>query len=255
MILNKIMKYIEINNPKSDKIKQFHNILKEAFPDPFEREDLDILRYNISKGSWEDEGEICRYHMVLAVENDCVVGGVSFYFFRFSHKFYNANTGIGMGSYLATKREFQGNGIGSELISIRDNILKNDAKKFNSNIKGLVIQVSDPGLMSPQQIKHDTMNPWKREKLWKKLGYRKLDFNFIQPSIREGEPPVDYLSLHLLPYCMEWCNKRNLSVEEMRNIIYCFVRCTRTIGPMKDDPAYVEMTREINHLTNIGEIT
>jgi GNAT superfamily N-acetyltransferase len=235
------MDFIEITTPESRELIQFHNLLVDAFPDSHEREDLDILRENLRSGSWVSEDELCKYHLIVARYGDQVVGGTSFYFYSYK------NVALGMGSYLAVGKSLQGNGLGSKLVAMRDGALWNDAKKSNSHLKGLIIQVNDPALMSPEELKRDSMDPHERESFWKHKGYKKIGFDFVQPSIRAGEPPVEYLSLYMYPYCSEWENLKQIPNRDLREIIHCFIRCTGTIGPKESDPAYIRMS------LNLGE--
>lgn len=233
------MEYFEIKHPNNDKPIQFHDLLVDAFPDPYSREDINNLRHNLMEGSWENGDEICRYHIIVAQIDNQIVGGTSFYFYK------NRDIALGMGAYLAVKKEFWGNGIGTKLIKIRDETISRDAGEFNCSPLGLIIQASDPELMSEEEIRRDPMDPWKREKFWKKRGYRKIAFNFIQPSIRLGEPPVEYLSLYMFPYCEEWKRKKAISKADLWNVVNCFIKCTETLGPPETDTAYIRMKNEI----------
>jgi GNAT superfamily N-acetyltransferase len=238
------MDYIEITDPSSDVVIQFHDALVESFPDPYGREDIPILRRNLQEGSWTGEDEVCRYHLIVARWNGKVVGGTSFYFFSKDEACLTP-MGFGMGSYLAVKKELRGNGIGTKLIAMRDQTLSRDAREFNCYLRGLIIQVNDPELMNTEEIKRDSMDPWEREKFWKRRGYRKIVFNFIQPPIRGGEPPIEYLSLYMFPYCSQWKNMERISRANLWDIVYCFIRCTGTPGPSEADPSYLRMKSEL----------
>ncbi len=235
--------YIEITDPDSDDVAQFHNVLVEAFPHPREREDVGMLRESLRRGSWTSEDERCRYHLVVARRNDQVVGGMSFYFF--CHRDSYVPGALGIGSYLAVKKDFRKRGIGTNLIAIRDQILAKDAGEFDCYLKGLVIQVNDPGLMSAWEIEQDSINSWERERFWKRRGYEKIAFNFIQPPIRSGEPPIEYLSLYVLPYCLKWKNMARIPVADLQYVVYCFIKCTGTPGPSESDPSYLRMKSEL----------
>jgi len=229
------MDYIEVVQPDSDEVMQFHNLLVEAFPDPYGREDLGILRGNLEEGSWASGDEICRYHLIVAQHESQVVGGISFYFFS------RSRTAMGMGSYLAVKKEFRRSRIGTELIAMREQTLFGDARKLDCQLKGLIIQISDPEQMSAEEIAQDSMAPREREKFWRRRGYRKIAFNFIQPPIRDSEPPIEYLSLYMFPYCSKWKNMEYISRPELSDVIYCFIKCTGTPGPEDADPSYLRM--------------
>jgi len=232
--------YIEVSDPDSDLIADFHdNVLVEAFPDKYVREDIPIPRKNVILKNWTDGNEICRYHLFTACKDGRVIGGVSFYFFSFG------SYAIGMGSYIGVRKEHRKGGIGRKLIDIRDQTLFADAREFDCYLKELVIQVNDPSLMKIGEIKNDSMAPWKREMFWRKRGYRKIAFNFIQPAIKPEYPPVEYLSLHIYPYVHELKDMKRISREELREIIYCFVKCTGTVGPMETDPSYLRMKYEL----------
>ena len=233
------MDYIEITDSESDGVKQFHDVLVEAFPDPCEREDVEILRWNLRQGSWTTQDEVCRYHLIIARQGGRAVGGASFYFYS------NEQNALGMGAYLAVRRELWGKGTGAELIHLRDRILSRDALELNCHLKGLIIQVSDPELMGAAEMERDVMDPSERVRFWKQRGYRKIDFDFIQPPIREGEPPVEYLSLYLFPYRPEWESMACISRAELRNVIDCFIKCTGTPGPPETDPSYIQMRAEL----------
>lgn len=233
------MAYVEIINPCGDEVKRFHDVLVEAFPDPYEREDVEILRANLREGSWTKGDEICRYHLIVALEDKQVVGGTSFYFYS------DGCDALGMGSYLAVKTEFRNRGIGTKLIDVRDEMLSRDAGKLNCRLKGLVIQVNDPELMSAGEIQQDVMDSWERERFWRRLGYRKIAFNFIQPPIRKGEPPVEFLSLYMFPHCPAWGRMERMSRADLRDIIDCFIKCTGTPGSPETDPSYLQMKSEL----------
>ena len=237
------MYYVEITDPDSDELIQFHDVLVEAFPDPYGQEDVNILRENLRKGSWVSEDEVCQYHLIVARRDDRVVGGTSFYFF--GDKNNAVSNGLGMGAYLAVRDDFRGNGIGTNLIAMRNQTLSRDAGKFGSGLRGLVIQVSDPCLMSAEEIEQDSMNPRDRERFWQQRGYRKIDFNFIQPPIRNGEPPIEYLSLHMFPYCSQWRSMKHISRADLQDIVYCFVKCTGTPGPFESDTSCIRMKSEL----------
>ena len=233
------MDYIEITDPESDHVVHFHDLLVETFPDPYGREDIAILRKNLREGSWANGDEAFRYHLLVARWNGQVVGGMSFYFFG------RHGSALGMGSYLAVTKKFQGGGIGTELIAKRDQILARDARELDCCLKGLVIQVGDPELMSAEEIRQDSMDPFARERFWKRRGYRKIHFNFIQPPIRTSEPPIEYLSLYMFPYCTPWKSMGPVSSADLSEIIHCFVRCTGTPGPPETDPSIRRMQSEL----------
>jgi len=238
------MDYTEITDPDSDEVTQFHDVLVEAFPDPYGREDIRILKRSLQEGNWTSVEEVCRYHLIVARWKRNVVGGTSFYFFSRGEA-YLAPTALGIGSYLAVKKAFRRNGIGTKLIAMRDQTLSRDAQEFNCYLKGLIIQVNDPELMSAEEAGRDSMNPWERERFWKRRGYRKIAFNFIQPPIRGGEPPIEYLSLYMFAYCAQWKNMERMSRAELRDVVDCFIRCTGTPGPPEADPSYLRMKSEL----------
>ena len=95
------MEFIEITDPQDKNLEQFHRILIEAFPDPYGREDLHILKGNLESGSWRRGEEISRYHLLVVRDNDHIVAGTSFYFFS------GGSFAIGIGAYLAVKKEFR----------------------------------------------------------------------------------------------------------------------------------------------------
>ena len=143
------------------------------------------------------------------------------------------------------KKEFRRKGIGTKLIEMRDLILSRDAEELDCHLRGLIIQVNDPELMSMEEVKQDSMDIYEREKFWKRRGYRKIAFSFIQPSIREGEPSIGYLSLYMFPYCPQWENMERMPRSELRDIVRCFIRCTGTLGPPETDPSYLRMKSEL----------
>ena len=239
------MDYIETTDPGGDEAAQFHDVLVEAFPGPHGREDIPILRRNLREGSWTSGDEVCRYHLIVARWKRNVVGGASFYFFNRTGETRLAPTALGMSSYLAVKKEFRRNGIGTNLIAMRDQTLSRDARELNCYLRGLIIQVNDPALMSAEGIERDSMNPCEREEFWKRRGYRKIAFNFIQPPIREGEPPIEYLSLYMFPYCPQWKNMERMSRADLWDVIHCFIKCTGTHGPPEADPSYLRMKSEL----------
>ncbi len=233
------MDYIEVTDPGSHEVVEFHSVLVEAFPDPCGREDIEILKRNLQEGSWIRGDEVCRYHLIVARWKGKVVGGTSFYFFS------SGRRALGMGSYLAVKKDFRRKGIGTNLIAARNEALSRDSRELNCHLKCLIIQANDLELMSAEQIRHDSMDSWERERFWRQRGYKRISFNFIQPPIREGEPPVEYLSLYMFPYCPQWENMERMSRADLRGIVECFIKCTGTPGPPEADPSYLRMKSEL----------
>ncbi len=232
------MEYIEITDSDSEAVKQFHDVLVEAFPDPSEREDVEALRENLREGSWINEDAVCRYHLIVARQDDEVVGGTSFHFFS------RDQIALGMGSYLAVKEGFRGKGIGTELVGLRDQTLFRDAKELGCYLKGLIIQVNDPELMSAEEMGRDAMDSWERERFWRRRGYRKIAFDFIQPPIRGGELPIEYLSLYMFPYCLEWKRMERIPSTELQNVVDCFI-CTGASGLSETGPSHRQMKSDL----------
>ncbi|MFT3924236.1 MAG: hypothetical protein QM778_17000 [Myxococcales bacterium] len=98
----------------------------------------------------------------------------------------------------------------------------------------LFFEVNNPLRMSAADIAADTAtsaNPYLRYEYWRGRGFRPLDFDYVQPALREGVAPVRYLDL--------FCSAQGdaIPAEVLRNHLRAFVSISVRKGIAAEDDA------------------
>ncbi|MFA4942283.1 MAG: hypothetical protein WC564_01435 [Patescibacteria group bacterium] len=99
--------------------------------------------------------------------------------------------------FIDVHRGYREHGLGHLLLRLLSEMIKSEVENRNADLLGYFAEVNDPKKMSPKELKADFkrsgIKTTERLLFWSKLGFKKLDFNYIQPSLGFGS--VKYLSL------------------------------------------------------------
>lgn len=160
----------------------YTSIYMESFPSIDERESLDsIIDYLTRKNN----GAFGRnnYHIILAVKSHKIQGGAIFDYFEKSN--------CAVIEFIAIKKIYQSNGVGSRLYQkILENVCKDASIRRHHNVDYIFCEI--------EKVKESLSNEDKYIWFWNKMGYKKLDFDYVQPALEAGKDCVNTLDLIVL---------------------------------------------------------
>ena len=156
-------------------LREFYTeIYVDNFPDPDERESLDNLLTYLKNAETADN---YRYHIVLLKDNtnNSIIGGSIFNYFM------EPNSGVI--EFIAVKNNIQSRGVGTLIYDYIVKTMSADAQKLRQKKLDYIFCEIDSPEHSKTKIK-------KYLYFWRKLNYRRLDFNYVQPSLSALQEPV-----------------------------------------------------------------
>lgn len=226
---NQLVSFENVNSQEKNTIVElgqfYTDIYMECFPDANEREPFDNLLYYLNK---KDNNPNYKYHIVLAKDNnDEIIGGCIFDFYAASNS--------GVIEFLAVKKDLQSAGIGSLIYNHVLSVLSEDAYKANKKPLSCVFCEID----SPQYSKADVK---KYLYFWNKNGYKRLDFQYIQPSLSQTQAPVFGLWLTVVPLTVR---EKYLSKEMVLSVISDYMKYGMEIDNPEENKEYLVMKKEL----------
>lgn len=245
-----------------DLIQFYRDVLKKLFLkeelDDFDTWTWGLgCKSDIRKFSPDEEGRIYeefdRYHFIVAKVGNKVVGGTCFEFMgtyeeegviedvvklpgrgknrevrivsvKGHYELENSNYCVGW--YTAVLPEYQKKGIAKDLLALREKMLKEDSELFGfDKFEGIIIEIDDPSKMTEKtkiKKKRLGMDPEERVEFYKKQGYKKMNFHYIQPPINYGDPPIFYYSFAIKPFKKEW--KEQIPSLAVSSFMYHYIQ-------------------------------
>jgi GNAT superfamily N-acetyltransferase len=156
------------------------------------------------------------------------------------------------GQYTAVAPEYRGRGLGSELSVRRED----DALRW-AELNGYaanafsIISLNDVPLAN--STSHGDRYAPTHEGMWRRLGYRRIDFPYVELPLHEGFQPSRAVHLRIKGHSPEYRHRRALRAEEMKAIIDGCTRFRCDARGNSSFPDYVEMMALLsdNRLTAI----
>lgn len=175
------MEYVQIKSINEPLFAKLHRLMQEVFPPE------EVLEFSL----WEEPLKDPSIRVFAAVHEGEVVGVTEY---RYNSELQVAMTdftiiakeGLGIGRFLATKRE-------ADLLQL--------AKEKNLDLVGMFAEIYDPYRAKDHAFGGiKVMDPFVRREVLSHLGYQRLDFPYVHPAwTNEGEP-VTELDLCFLPF-------------------------------------------------------
>lgn len=191
---------IDINNKTTMEIfyKFYREIIVPNFDDS-ERETIDQFEHELKL---EDDSR--KYYIVVILDdNSNMLGGIIFDYFT--------ETNVGLIEYIVTDSKQKRKGIASESLKFAVNILNKEAKKRRyERIKFICGEVEKQ--INGREDKHY---------FWEKYGFKKLDFDYIQPALDSEKQPVEIMDFGIMTKIpnSEFLEK-GINTKDLINILY-----------------------------------
>lgn len=203
----------------------YTEVYMDSFPNPDERETFDSLLSYLKDGEQATE---YKYHIVIAKnENAEIVGGCIFDYFP--------ATNAGMIEFLAVKSDMQSSGIGTAIYKHVLSILAEDAFACgNRAVDNIFCEMDSPEYNQAELKKYLYF--------WDKQKFNRIHFDYIQPSLSQGQNSVDGLWLTVSPQetiCTE------LEGDYVLSVIKDYMRYAMRIDNPDEHEDFLRMKEEI----------
>ena len=208
-------------------IDAYELVYIDAFPNVDERESLPSIIECLTKKTSGWYG-LNNYHVLVGVDSQNSPAAIAICDFL-------ANAKVGVVEFLAVRKSFRRQGLGSQILSRASDLLLCDAKT-SSNFRFLIAEITDP---QTTKINRD-IQPRDRAIFWQHMGFLKIDFPYIQPPLSEEKNPVRDLVLLAKPLGIE--SGTNISSLHLRKIISNYQKWAMGIEDVGTNPFFIEMS-------------
>lgn len=241
---NANLKCIEVNiddeNTINDLAVFYTSIYINEFKDPNERETLENMLSSLRMNSEDNNAN--KYHIIIAKNlSGTIVGGAIFD--------YYIKTNSGVIEFISVGSSFQSMGIGSFLYNTIYEKLNQDAKKNSKiNISNIFCEIEDPSTLEKNASR-------KYYEFWKKYGFKKLNFNYIQPSLDDNKSVVD--TLWFITHTINNPDNSSSSVpsDTVLNTIHDYIKFAMRIEEPIKNPQFYSMKDEIERNQSVELIS
>ena len=168
-----------------DLLRQFYqDLYLSEFPDPDERESLDNMTHylELKAQGWYGTN---NYHIVLLTDSGRPVAA--------SVSDYLSDADAGVIEFLTVAPAWRRQGLGARLLRWTETTLAVDAGSRSARaLRCIVAEMHDPRVPDPH---HASLDPLARARIWSGWGYRKLDFDYVQPALSATQHAARHLML------------------------------------------------------------
>jgi GNAT superfamily N-acetyltransferase len=237
-----------------DLLRQFYQELYlHEFPDPDERESLDNMTHylELKAQGWYGAN---NYHIVLLTESGRPVAG--------SISDYLSAADTGVIEFLAVAPAWRRQGLGARLLRWTETTLAVDAGSRSARaLRYIVAEMHDPRI---PDLHHASLEPLARARIWSGWGYRKLNFDYVQPALSASQRAAQHLMM-LAKVTNGATRHTTLGVHQVRAILreyfYWAMRIEQPertaeyqqMGAQLTDDGYVDLLPLDDYLRRSGE--
>ncbi|MFE3029382.1 GNAT family N-acetyltransferase [Nocardia tengchongensis] len=211
-----------------DLLRRFYaECYEAAFPDPDERESLANMESYLAlkEKGWYGPN---NYHIVIASKGDGIVGG--------SVCDYLAEPNAGVIEYLLVQPGFRGSGLGSGLLAMIEDLCRADAAQVGGReLDWLVAETEDP---FRNAVPTEGFDPFTRARVMDSLGFRILDFDYVQPALSAEQEPADNLLLIARAVASA---REAISTEVVLGIVAEYMRWAMRIDRPEENKEFLQM--------------
>lgn len=218
--------FVELSNSQEDLLSlgEFYNqVYTTNFIDPDERVSLDDIEGFLKKKSdgWYKQN---NYHVIIAKhEEKIIAGSISDYF---------ADCSAAAIEFITVSQEYRGNKVGRLLLEKTIEVLNEDGE-----LDLVVAEIENPEIYKGASV----IPPLDRALIWKKYGFSRVDFNYIQPRLSENQQPISFLWLIAKQKKSETKITSSLLLEVLR----CYFELAMGIEDAKLTEEYISVEKQL----------
>lgn len=207
----------------------YNSLYVDQFPDPDERESLKGMQGYLALREAGGYGEN-NYHIILGYEGEKVVAACVADYVR--------NDNAGIIEFIMVDPDTRGKGYGRQMFDYMEGVFHGDARKAGLPAAAYIAaEMNDPFATDPGS---DNLDPFLRSRIWGSWGFGKIDFDYLQPSLGEGQKAVE----NLLFMAKDLANPgaSTIPAATVRSIVYDYLK----LAMHKDDPEVVPEFRKMS---------
>lgn len=186
------VEFKEVVDPADRHIDDFAVLLRTTFAD----ENICLSSERMREFLPALPGPERSFYLVVLLAGARVPGGTLFS--------CSVATGAGFSEYMVLSPQLRGQGISRRLFEYRRQVLDRQARHFgHPRAPGLLIEVENPERTPAEYVareRESAMDVVERPRYFSHLEYLRLDFDYVQPPLGQGQAPVEYLDLLFHPW-------------------------------------------------------
>jgi GNAT superfamily N-acetyltransferase len=196
-----------------DLLKSFYDdCFVPEFPNPDERDSLEVIRnyLRLKDTGWYEKN---NYHVVVLLDGDQPIGG--------SISDYLDEPNAGVIEYFVVQPEHRGQGLGRRLLEETERLLHLDADKSRNRLLDWIVAEMDDPYVTPAPT--SGIDYFALARIWHNLGYRLLDFPYVQPALSSDKKPVSNLSM-MAKTCSHRFNGSHIASTDVQLLLRQYLR-------------------------------
>lgn len=229
------LQYIEVDFDNKASLSLFRDFYYSILEPSFDKEQLETyeqLLETLSKKKTNFFGKNSYHILIFFNKDNIILGGIIYDYF------INSNTGLI--EYIVTSKSAKKQGIASHAFLQACKNLNVEAHQngFN-NINFICCEVEK--VLSTKQSNHY---------FWDKFGFKRLDFDYIQPPLEEGKNMVRDMNFGIITNAENaQFSQKSISREVLTSILHDYAYYTMRIETPENEPFFIEMIEQLNQNT------
>lgn len=204
--------FYSITNPEDPLFRDIYDkFIVPMFPDEDDRDSFECMQEFMSKNPRENN--IWYYALALNLDDKLAattIGGLV----------KTKDSCFIKSEYTAIDPDTKRQGSFIKIVDYRKDLMNEDAISNGYEAVDFIInQVVNPGKMTEEQKANYTVSPECIVKIWKRYGFRKIDFPFVQLPLEPGKEAMTHSDLYLKPLTPRFRHAEHLTLEQTKNII------------------------------------
>src|SRR3989344_2048298 len=212
------------NDPESlELLKQFYDgLLVAAFPDPKIRDKYEsmVLSLNQNHGDIKNfpEGDH-RYNVLLLRQGEHMIGGFAYDYLSGKSRLSERRHDIVFAEYSVVDKEHRQRGYSLLGIRYREEHAQALAQRNGRKLEAVLSEIEDPEKMTKEEIAKEIMDPYARREWAQHLGYRALDFDYVQPILLGRRETSRNLTLVIKPLVEQWTEEQRIPSADVAGML------------------------------------
>ncbi len=207
----------------------YHDCFVPEFPNPNERESFEVIEnyLRLKDTGWYNKN---NYHVVVLLDGDKPIGG--------SIADYLDEPNAGVIEYFVVQPEHRGQGLGRRLLEETERLLHLDADKSRNRPLDWIIAEMDDPYVTPGPT--SGTDHFALARIWHNMGYKLLDFPYLQPALSGDKEPVSNLCM-VAKTCSQRFTGNHVASTDMKVLLREYLSWAMRIQTPEDDAMFTKM--------------
>jgi hypothetical protein len=202
------LKLETITDRKDSILHEFYHLFEDVFTLEDEREPIEgfqeVLRFNSDMNAQAEFGPFLEPIFVLRepkTKELVAAANAAFYAYPERGKGYKFDASCQL-NFILVREDLRGLGLANELLRILERDLTAFANRYCGQSRTFITcEQNNPARMNEEQIIVDAraalIDPYDRTLWWRRRGFSRLDFPYVQPPLSAEQETCDYLDYYV----------------------------------------------------------